>query len=52
MVISRSQSAIVGMRPKSSRQCCSPIQRTGIFFPVEMMIVGPKWSIAHPIPCE
>jgi hypothetical protein len=36
------QSAKLGMKPRSSRTCCSPISRTGTTRPVEIMIVGPK----------
>jgi hypothetical protein len=38
----RTQSAKLGMKPRSSITCCSPISRTGTTRPVETVIVGPK----------
>src|ERR1700678_3386693 len=38
----RTQSAKLGMKPRSSTTCCSPISRTGTTRPVETVIVGPK----------
>src|SRR5579883_415425 len=40
--IQRTQSAKLGMKPRSSTTCCSPISRTGTTRPVEMMMVAPK----------
>ena len=36
----RTQSAKLGMKPRSSRTCCSPISRTGTTRPVEIVISG------------
>src|SRR5579872_5513620 len=38
----RAQSAKLGMKPRSSNTCCSPIRRTGTTRPVEMVTVAPK----------
>ena len=43
----RTQSAKHGMKPRSSRTCCSPISRTGTTRPVEIVIVGPKNRLEH-----
>ena len=42
ILMARTQSAKEGMRPKSSRTCCSPIQRVGIILPAEFVTVGPN----------
>lgn len=38
-IICLSQSCIDGINPKSSATCCSPIQRVGIFLPLDNVIV-------------
>src|SRR3546814_8747750 len=40
--IERTQSAKLGMKPRSSRTCCSPTSRTGTTRPVDSVIVTPK----------
>ena len=36
------QSAKLGMKPRSSLTCCSPTQRVGMMRPVESVRVRPK----------
>ena len=52
--IALTQSAKLGMNPRSSRTCCSPTHRVGITRPVERVIVGPKTVSESQIPaaCE
>src|SRR5262249_54493638 len=40
--IQRTQSAKLGICPKSSRTCCSPMSRTGTIRPVAIVTVAPK----------
>lgn len=40
--IALTQSAKDGMKPRSSRMCCSPTHRVGMTRPVESLMVGPK----------
>src|SRR5258708_36666613 len=42
-LICDSQSWAVGIRPKSSLTCCSPIHRTGTWFPSLFVIVTPTF---------
>lgn len=40
--IARAQSAKLGMKPRSSRTCISPMRRTGTTRPVESVSVAPN----------
>ena len=45
--IALTQSANDGMQPRSSRTCCSPIQRTGMARPSAFVMVVPKIVSRH-----
>src|SRR5260370_7812860 len=49
-LICDSQSLAVGIRPRSSLTCCSPIYRTGTRFPPLFVIVTPKILSLRKIP--
>ena len=48
--IALTQSVKLGMKPRSSRTCCSPTQRVGMILPVDSVIVGPKTVSESQIP--